>query len=41
VVEAGVDDQVAEELPGGGVDDPDLEVLDEQDDVGSGVGLSG
>ena len=38
VVAAGVEDQVAEELAGGGVDDPDLEVLDEQDDAGSGVG---
>ena len=30
--------QVAEDLAGGGVDDGDVEVLDEQDDVGSGVG---
>ena len=29
---------MAEELSGGGVDDADVEVLDEQDDVGSGVG---
>ncbi len=38
VVVAGVDDQVAEDLSGGGVDDGDVVVLDEQDDVGSGVG---
>ena len=38
VVAVGVEDQVAEEFAGGGVDDPDLEVLDEQDDAGSGVG---
>jgi hypothetical protein len=34
VVAAWVDGEVAEELSGGGVDDPDVEVLDEQDDVG-------
>ena len=33
-----VDVQVAEEFSGGGVDDADVEVVDEQDDVGSGVG---
>ena len=38
VVASGVEDQFAEELAGGGVDDPDVEVLDEQDDAGSGVG---
>jgi hypothetical protein len=38
VVLGGVDDQLAEELPGGGVDHADAEVVDEQDDVGSGVG---
>jgi hypothetical protein len=38
VVAAGVEDQVAEELSGGGVDDADVQVLDEQEDVGSGVG---
>ena len=38
VVAAGVEDEFAEELAGGGVDDSDLEVLDEQDDAGSGVG---
>ena len=30
--------EFAEEFAGGGVDDADVEVLDEQDDVGSGVG---
>jgi hypothetical protein len=40
VVAAGVDGQFAEELPGGGVDDADVEVADEHDDVGSGVGSS-
>ena len=38
VVAVGVDDQFAEEFAGGGVDDADVEVLDEQDDAGSGVG---
>jgi hypothetical protein len=38
VVAAGIDDQVAQDLAGGGVDDGDVQVLDEQDDVGSGVG---
>jgi hypothetical protein len=35
VVAARVDDQVAEELAGGSVDDADVQVVDEQDDVGS------
>src|SRR4051794_13551080 len=35
-----VEDQSAEELAGGGVDDADVEVLDEQQDAGSGVGSS-
>ncbi|WP_243696479.1 hypothetical protein, partial [Aeromicrobium camelliae] len=35
-----VDLQFAEEFAGGGVDDSDVEVGDEQDDVGSGVGSS-
>ena len=30
--------ELSEELAGDGVDDADLEVLDEQDDVGSVVG---
>ena len=38
VVASGVDGQVAEEFSGGGVDDSDVEVLDEERDVGSGVG---
>src|SRR4051794_41697481 len=38
IVLAWVDDQVAQDLAGGGVDDGDVQVLDEQDDVGSGVG---
>jgi hypothetical protein len=38
VVAGGVDDQLAEQLAGGRVDDADLEVVDEQPDGGSGVG---
>src|SRR3954466_8576451 len=38
VVVAGIEDEVAEELAGGGVDDPDVQVLNEQQDVGSGEG---
>src|SRR5690606_8046104 len=34
----GVEGEFAEELAGGGVDDPDVAVLDEQEDAGSGVG---
>ncbi len=40
VVAGGVDGELAEEFSGGGVDDADVEVVDEQDDVGSGVGSS-
>ena len=40
VVASGVEDQFAQQFAGGGVDDPDVEVLDEQDDAGSGVGSS-
>jgi hypothetical protein len=40
VVPGGVQDEVAQEFAGGGGDDPDVQVLDEQDDVGSGVGSS-
>src|SRR5262249_43975680 len=40
VVAVRVDGQVAQGFSGGGVDDGDVEVLDEQDDVGSGVGSS-
>jgi len=38
VVGVGVEGEVAEELAGDGVDDSDVEVLDEQDDAGSLVG---
>jgi hypothetical protein len=34
-----VEDELAEEFAGGGVDDADVEVLGEDDDAGSGVGL--
>lgn len=37
VVPGGVEGEVAEEFAGGGVDDADVEVGDEDDDVGSGV----
>jgi hypothetical protein len=33
-----VEDQLAEEFAGGGVEDADVEVLDQDDDAGSGVG---
>src|SRR3954452_5169861 len=33
-----VEDQLAEEFAGGGVDDADVEVLGQDDDAGSGVG---
>jgi hypothetical protein len=38
VVTSGVDGELAEEFAGGGVQDTDVEVLDEHQDVGSGVG---
>ena len=38
VVLGGVEDQLAEQLAGGGVDHADVQVLDEQDEVGSGMG---
>jgi hypothetical protein len=38
VVASGVDGEFAEQFAGGGVDDTDLQVLDEQDGGGSGVG---
>jgi hypothetical protein len=38
VVAGGVEGELSEELAGGGVDDADLEVSDEDQDVGSGVG---
>jgi hypothetical protein len=40
VVAGEVDGEFSEEFAGGGVDDADLEVLGEQQDVGSGVGSS-
>jgi hypothetical protein len=38
VVAGGVEGEVAEEFAGGGVDDADVEVGDEEGDGGSGVG---
>ena len=38
VVAGGVEGEVAEQFAGGGVDDADVEVVDEHDDVGPGVG---
>jgi hypothetical protein len=38
VVAGGVEGEVAEEFAGGGVDDADVEVVDEEDDGGLGVG---
>ena len=38
VVAVGVEGELAEELAGGGVDDADVQVLDEEQDAGSGVG---
>jgi hypothetical protein len=38
VVAGGVDEQLAQQLAGGRVDDADVEVVDEQQDGGSGVG---
>lgn len=40
VVAAGVEGEGAEDLAGGGIDDADVEVVDENEDVGSGVGPS-
>ena len=40
VVAGGVQGEVAEEFSGGGVDDADVEVVDEHDDVGAGVGAA-
>ncbi len=40
VVPGGVEGEVAEQFAGGRGDNPDVEVLDEQQDVGSGVGSS-
>jgi hypothetical protein len=38
VVAIGVEGEFAEEFPGGGVDDADVQVADEHEDAGSGVG---
>ena len=38
VVAGGVDGQLAQEFAGDGVDDADVEIVNEQQDVGSGVG---
>lgn len=38
VVAVGVDGEIAEDFASGRVGDADVKVLDEQDDVGSGVG---
>jgi hypothetical protein len=38
VVAVGVEGEFARELAGGSVDDPDVQVLDEHEHVGSGVG---
>lgn len=40
VVAGGVEFEFAEEFAGCGVDDADVEVFDEQDNAGSGVGSS-
>ena len=40
VVQCWVDGELVEEFAGDGADDADLEVLDQHDDVGSGVGSS-
>jgi hypothetical protein len=37
----GVEGELAEEFAGGGVDDADVQVLDEEQDVGPGVGPAG
>ena len=38
VVAGGVEGELAEEFAGGGVDDPDVQVLDEHQDGGAGMG---
>jgi hypothetical protein len=40
VVPVGVEDQFAEELAGVSIDDADLQVLDEEQDAGAGVGAA-
>jgi hypothetical protein len=37
----GVERQLAQEFAGGGVDDADVQVLDQEQDAGSGVGAAG
>ena len=41
VVAGGVEGEFAEQFAGGGVDDADVQVLDEEQDASSGVGASG
>jgi hypothetical protein len=41
VVPGGVQCELADEFPGGSVDDPDVEILDEHSNVGSGMGAAG
>ena len=41
VIAAGIEGEFAEQFAGGGGDDADVEVLDEQQDVGSGVRPAG
>jgi hypothetical protein len=38
IVAGGIDGQLAQQFAGGGVDDVDVQVLDQQQDVGCGVG---
>lgn len=38
VVAGGVKGELAQEFAGGGVDDSDVQILDQEQDVGSGVG---
>lgn len=40
VVAGEVDGELAQDLAGDGVDDPHVEVVDQEQDVGSGVGSS-
>lgn len=40
VVAGRVEEQFAEQFPGGGVDDPDVQVADEHQDGGPGMGLA-
>ena len=38
IVPTGTDEELAEEFFGGGVNDPDMQILDQEDDGGSSVG---